>query len=275
MPFTALLPTSISFVDEKQSPINRALDFTSQDPPASRLPFNVVILFLVMLFKCTAAVFAFPSSTILLTNSASSLAVLGTLNGVATSISAIGRAAGPAIGGSLLGWGVERSLAWLPWWTFAAISVIGAIASLWLIEGEGFGGDEDETEGIDDDEARLDRETVDGGPRWLSNETNDGDDQAGNPHAPRDPENPETSRNHDARRLRRFRTASSTGLQDSPIQEEPEDEDGYIPQRSTSRTQNRRSSIVSSVPIGMGRGISRKLSSNLGQSLGSQHSFGE
>ncbi|KAI4205900.1 MAG: hypothetical protein LQ350_000085 [Teloschistes chrysophthalmus] len=45
-------------------------------------------IFLIMLIKCFAAIFAFPCITILLTNSAVSLRVLGTLNGVATSVSA-------------------------------------------------------------------------------------------------------------------------------------------------------------------------------------------
>ena len=63
-PFTALLPTSTA---------------------------RQMALFAVMLGKNAAGVFAFPCTTILLTNSARSLRLLGTLNGVSTSISAIGR----------------------------------------------------------------------------------------------------------------------------------------------------------------------------------------
>ena len=140
VPFTALLPVSLTTTGKREDVV---LDSSRKNRFTFGLPFNMLVLFLVMLFKCTAAVFAFPCSTILLTNFATSLDVLGTLNGISTSVSAIGRAAGPAIGGSLLGWGVTRSLAWLPWWTFAVISVVGAVASLWLVEGEGFGGDKD------------------------------------------------------------------------------------------------------------------------------------
>lgn len=50
-----------------------------------------VAMFCIMMVKSFAGIFAFPCSTILLTNSALSLRVLGTLNGFATSISAIGR----------------------------------------------------------------------------------------------------------------------------------------------------------------------------------------
>lgn len=60
---------------------------------------RVIGVFVVLFIKCWASIFAFPCSTILLTNSATSLRVLGTLNGFATSTSALGRAAGPFMGG--------------------------------------------------------------------------------------------------------------------------------------------------------------------------------
>ena len=94
----------------------------------------------IMLVKCWASIFAFPCSTILLTNSASSLRILGTLNGVSTSISALGRASGPAIGGWTFSYGVDHGYVILPWWTLAAFAVLGAIPVWWLVEMEGFGG---------------------------------------------------------------------------------------------------------------------------------------
>ena len=94
----------------------------------------------IMLVKCWASIFAFPCSTILLTNSASSLRILGTLNGVSTSISALGRASGPAIGGWTFSYGVDHGYVILPWWTLAAFAVLGAIPVWWLVELEGFGG---------------------------------------------------------------------------------------------------------------------------------------
>lgn len=42
-------------------------------------------------------IFAFPCSTILLTNSSPTLRLLGTLNGIAVTLSAMGRAVGPAV----------------------------------------------------------------------------------------------------------------------------------------------------------------------------------
>ena len=138
-PFTALLPTAFS---------------------------QQIGMFCIMLVKCFAAIFSFPCTTILLTNSAVSLRVLGTLNGVATSISALGRAAGPAITGWMFSIGANKGYIILPWWTLAAFATLGAIAPWWLVEMEGFGGgeasDEENEEAADeyDDTLRGDQTGV-------------------------------------------------------------------------------------------------------------------
>jgi len=128
-PFTALLPT-----------------------PAAQQ----IAMFLVMLLKCGAAIFAFPCTTILLTNSAVSLRILGTLNGVATSFSAIGRATGPAVGGWTFSVGLDKGYVILPWWILAAFAVLGSVPVWWLVEMEGFGGAED-SESEDEDENLISR----------------------------------------------------------------------------------------------------------------------
>ena len=109
-----------------------------------------IAMFIIMVFKCFAVVFAFPCTTILLTNSAVSLRILGTLNGVSTSISALGRAAGPAIGGWTFSIGVEKGYIILPWWALAACAVLGALPVWWLVEMDGFGGNEDSDSDTDE-----------------------------------------------------------------------------------------------------------------------------
>lgn len=141
-PFTALLP-----------------DQTSQQ----------VVMFLIMMIKGCCTTFAFPCSTILLTNSARSLRVLGTLNGIATSVSAIGRAAGPAVGGSLFTLGVKHGYVIAPFWMFTAISIVGAVPAFFLVEGKGFGPD-----GEDEDEASGDDESI---PAKASRAGADGDEE--------------------------------------------------------------------------------------------------
>ena len=123
-PFTALFPTSLS---------------------------QQIGMFCVMMVKCFAAIFVFPCTTILLTNSAVSLRILGTLNGVATSTSALGRAAGPALTGWMFSVGVNKGYVILPYWVLAGFATLGAITPWWLIEMEGFGGDETPDDEHDED----------------------------------------------------------------------------------------------------------------------------
>lgn len=104
-------------------------------------------MFGLMIVKCFAVIFAFPCSTILLTNSAVSLRVLGTLNGFATSISAIGRATGPAMTGAIFTWGVKHGYIIAPWWSLSLIAAVGAIPVFYLEEMDGFNAPD-----VDDDE---------------------------------------------------------------------------------------------------------------------------
>lgn len=119
-PFTALVPTSL----------------------------RQVTIFLLMLAKLSASIFCFPCTTILLTNSASSLSVLGTLNGVGTSVSAIGRAVGPAITGAAFSFGLKCGMIIIPWWILGMFGFLSAVPVFWAVESDGFHGsaDEDESE---------------------------------------------------------------------------------------------------------------------------------
>lgn len=112
-----------------------------------------VVMFGIMVFKSVCGIFAFPCSTILLTNSALSLRVLGTLNGVATSVSAIGRAAGPFIAGAAFTIGLERGYVITSWWTLALIAALGAIPVFFLIEMDGFNSTDDDDS--DEEESAL------------------------------------------------------------------------------------------------------------------------
>lgn len=111
-----------------------------------------VTVFLLMLAKLSVSIFGFPCSTILLTNSATSLRVLGTLNGVGTSVSAIGRAAGPAICGAAYSYGVKKGYVIFPWWLLAAFAAVSALPIFWTVETDGFLGNEDDDDEDDDDE---------------------------------------------------------------------------------------------------------------------------
>jgi hypothetical protein len=114
--------------------------FVSLLPNQTTKEIAMVILLMV---RGVGGTFAFPTSTILLTNSATSLRTLGTLNGLATSVSAFGRAAGPAMSGSLFTLGVNHGYVIVPFWTLSAIGLLAWFPTLWLEEGKGFGDDPD------------------------------------------------------------------------------------------------------------------------------------
>jgi len=261
MPFTALLPTQ---------------------------RWQVGCGFIVMMAKCCCGIFAFPCSTILITNSASSLRVLGTLNGFATSVSAIGRAAGPALGGALFTIGVKKGYVIAPWWAYAAIAAVAAIPVFWLEEGEGFGGD-DEVSDEEEEEEVLEAEGLEGEA-----------EAAGEPGPIAMPFNHpryQHSTSEEAEEeaygsvgglLSRTTTASSMACVNedygSVTQQQPQPTATSSRTRRTSQTQSqpalsrrnsRRVMRRVSIPVGMGnQGISRRYSINLGQSLGSSYNEG-
>ena len=70
---------------------------------------------------------------------------------MSTSISAIGRAAGPALTGIAFTIGVGRGYIIAPWWLLTMIAIFAAIPVFWLTEMEGFGGKDDDPEDKQDE----------------------------------------------------------------------------------------------------------------------------
>lgn len=126
--------------------------FTALVPEALRIP----AVLLVMLLKLGATIFGIPCCTILLTNSAVSMTVLGTLNGVGTSVSALGRAAGPTLIGAAFSWGVKKGSVLIPWGLLGVLGAWAVVPSFWIVEQEGpYRGEEvadEEDEEEEDDE---------------------------------------------------------------------------------------------------------------------------
>jgi hypothetical protein len=192
------------------------------------------VMMAIMLVKCFCGIFAFPCSTILLTNSAESLKILGTLNGVATSISALGRAAGPALAGATFTGGVDIGYVLISWWTLALIAMIGAVPVFFLVEMEGFGPQDDDSD--DEDEFEED------------------DDAKASAVAPSDAH------------LRKH--TPTTAFEDAVEDDELTSESSLLrPSQPSSRRQSLQLRRVSS-PIGLGPGViphgARRYSSDLG-----------
>ncbi|KAJ3512924.1 hypothetical protein NM208_g15256 [Fusarium decemcellulare] len=98
---------------------------------------RLAALLVVMFIKAAAIIVAFPSTTILLTNSCTSLRVLGTLNGYATTFSGIGRALGPASAGALFTWGADNGYVVTSWFFLTFMAILGAIPAYLVVEGAG------------------------------------------------------------------------------------------------------------------------------------------
>jgi hypothetical protein len=116
------------------------------------LPFTTLIelawlretaMFLCWMCKTFSTTFAFPGCTILLTNTAPSIRILGPINGFTTSIGALGRAIGPSLVGYAFTWGVRTGYLVTPFWVLTVMGVIAVPPLFWAIEGDGFGGDEE------------------------------------------------------------------------------------------------------------------------------------
>lgn len=93
-------------------------------------PLRMAGVYGVVIWKCTFATMAYPSNAILLTNSAPSLLMLGTINGVAASTASLSRAFGPTVSGLLFSAGLRLGYSGLAWWCSALISIAGAVMSL-------------------------------------------------------------------------------------------------------------------------------------------------
>ncbi|KAM5355515.1 hypothetical protein ACJ41O_002161 [Fusarium nematophilum] len=115
--------------------------------PGSRLAALLVVMFI----KAGAIIVAFPSTTILLTNSCTSLRVLGTLNGFATTFSGIGRALGPASTGAAFTWGVDNGYVVTAWFYLMFWAILGAVPAYLIVEGDGPTASVDNSEDEDDE----------------------------------------------------------------------------------------------------------------------------
>ncbi|KAK6433962.1 hypothetical protein LTR95_009851, partial [Oleoguttula sp. CCFEE 5521] len=92
---------------------------------------------LVLLVQVTARTFALPSTTILVNNCCPHPSVLGTIHGIAQSVSSATRTVGPVLAGYIYGVGLNKGIVGMAWWGMCIIAVMGAIAGQWVKEGDG------------------------------------------------------------------------------------------------------------------------------------------
>ncbi|KAI4703895.1 hypothetical protein J4E81_000959 [Alternaria sp. BMP 2799] len=219
-----------------------------------------VAMVMLLMVRGLAGTFSFTTSTIMLTNSALSLRVLGTVNGLATSFSSFGRALGPTLGGGLFTWGVKRGYVIVPFWTMSAIALAASVPTFWLVEGKGFGGDED----INDQENTIEteEEVVENDARvlptaWQQDEAAFSESEFGDFGDPPNILSLTTTRSS---------VAMASDDEDNASVSVGQGQSMNPLEAARSHSQTRRRKIVrrtSSIPIGMGKGF-RRYSSNLG-----------
>ncbi|KAM4063660.1 major facilitator superfamily protein [Hirsutella rhossiliensis] len=133
--------------------------YLDDDPPlgigTGRL-WLYVELGLVLILKNICAVGGLSSVMLLITNSAPSHASLGTLNGVAQTLSALGRSFGPFVSGGLftLSINVRPKGEALAWSVFGGLALAGWVGSMFI---RGVGLESEDWEGGDEDYDQPDR----------------------------------------------------------------------------------------------------------------------
>ncbi|WZH49525.1 major facilitator superfamily domain-containing protein [Fusarium acuminatum] len=116
------------------------------------LPLSIVAYFLLpylvllpdneaLVWTCLSAVltlqvlsrtFVNPATMMLVNDSAPSRSLLGTVHGLASSISSAARIIGPTVGGILLGWGLANNIVGLPLWLLGILAVANWVILRWI-----------------------------------------------------------------------------------------------------------------------------------------------
>lgn len=115
---------------------------------------QLIGVYAVLAARVAWGVTAYPSNAILLTNSAPSLLVLGTINGVASSCASLARAFAPTLTGIIYSSGLDINCVGLAWWINGLVCIVGGLQVL-TVRHEDFEGPQDA-----DLEEALDEETT-------------------------------------------------------------------------------------------------------------------
>lgn len=111
----------------------------STTPPPSQAsgPWIWLALSAVLFIQVVARTFALPATIILINNCSPHPSVLGTIHGVAQSVSSFARTVGPVMGGWVYGRGLQAGVVGGAWWGLAGSAVVGAVVAGGVREGDG------------------------------------------------------------------------------------------------------------------------------------------
>ena len=111
---------------------------------------------LVVALQVLSRTFVLPAAIILVNNSVSDPSVLGTIHGLAQSISSGARTVGPFLGGLGLSLGLSHNIIGAVWWALALEALLGWLVSWSIYEGEGI---QRNKKVVQEEEALLDSES--------------------------------------------------------------------------------------------------------------------
>ena len=143
--FLTLFPIAYSL-----APFITLLPSTTSPPKEANGPAIWFGITVVLAIQVMARTFALPGMTILVNNSCPHPSVLGTLHGIAQSISSGMRTIGPAVAGWLYGKGLQWGVVGSAFWDLTCVSCVGLFAGYFVREGSGheivLDGEEEEME---------------------------------------------------------------------------------------------------------------------------------
>lgn len=113
--------------------------------------WKMVGVYAILLWRCSFSSMAYPANAILLINSVTDKASLGTVNGLAASTASLSRAFSPAVSGYLYSVGLEAGYSGLAWWANAAVTAGGSFVGIYLSDQI----DEPEDDDCDEETALL------------------------------------------------------------------------------------------------------------------------
>lgn len=131
---TSLLLFPISYI---LVPFLSLVPSSSPAPAQATGPWIWMAITCVLGIQVLARTFALPSTAILVNNASPHPSVLGTIHGIAQSVSSATRTVGPVLAAWIYGSGLEMGVVGLAWWCMAGAAVVGAFAARWVWEGDG------------------------------------------------------------------------------------------------------------------------------------------
>lgn len=119
------------------APYLSVIPSTNPPPGQATGPWIWMYITLVLIVQVMARTFALPSTAILVNNASPHPSVLGTIHGIAQSVSSATRTVGPVLFSWIYGVGLSKGVVGTAWWCMCLVAGVGALASWWVREGDG------------------------------------------------------------------------------------------------------------------------------------------